>query len=910
MTNWFFTDQSGTFNLPDPQLNNYLYFPLVNEAGMMSSVSPTLHGDIKTGHNSFLTTPVSVEDLHNSRSGRNFWFYIDGFGPWSVTGASARQRAGMYETDEAEQVTLEAGILWHKLTRVNLKAGLKVETINFIPANHDRVELMLVAATNIGGQPLRLTPTAAIPMYGRSADNLRDHRHVTSLLHRIWTEPHGVFVKPTMSFDERGHTRNTISYAVLGIEGGSVPPIGFFPVVADFIGDGGTLEWPEAVVKKNDKLAPAGFKTAGYEALGGMRFNAHILEPGESQAYILIMGILHDGDNPNKLIDRYGGKDQFQHWLAENQAFWQEKISRPTFKTANPRFDGWLKWVSVQPILRRLFGNSFLPYHDYGRGGRGWRDLWQDTLAQLMMEHIGVDDLLWNYYAGVRMDGSNATIIGSKPGEFKADRNDIPRVWMDHGAWPWLTTKFYIDQSGDLDFLLRNQVYFKDRHVDRCTSHDKDWHDGLGTQLREENGEVCQGSILEHLLVQHLTAFFNVGEHNNIRLEGGDWNDGMDMAARRGESVAFTALYASNLHQISQLVTVLSDSGVEKVELAKELLLLLDTISNPINYASIAEKQDKLAAYFGSCRNKISGEKVAIPSSNLIKDLEAKATWLYEHIRRNEWIQDREGNGWFNGYYDNDGNRVEGFDHDRVRMTLTGQVFTMMGGVADEKQIKAMVGAADHYLWEESMGGYRLNTDFGEVLTNLGRFSGFAFGHKENGAMFSHMAMMWANALFKRGLVLEGWKVIDKLFMHCQNFAESNMYPGIPEYIDPRGKGMYPYLTGSASWLLLTMLSELFGVQGKMGDLVLEPKLPQDLFDAEGKASVSTQFANRRLMITYVNPQRLEYGDYVIVTIKIEGDGIPSVQNRSSAILSREQIASLSQEDDHEIVVELGAFLP
>jgi cellobiose phosphorylase len=121
---------------------------------------------------------------------------------------------------------------------------------------------------------------------------------------------------------------------------------------------------------------------------------------------------------------------------------------------------------------------------------------------------------------------------------------------------------------------------------------------------------------------------------------------------------------------------------------------------------------------------------------------------------------------------------------------------------------------------------------------------------------------------------------------------------------------MYPYLTGSASWLLLTMLSELFGVQGKMGDLVLEPKLPQDLFDAEGKASVSTQFANRRLMITYVNPQRLEYGDYVIVTIKIEGDGIPSVQNRSSAILSREQIASLSQEDDHEIVVELGAFLP
>lgn len=34
--------------------------------------------------------------------------------------------------------------------------------------------------------------TSAIPIYGRSADNLRDHRHVTSLLHRIRTTGRGV----------------------------------------------------------------------------------------------------------------------------------------------------------------------------------------------------------------------------------------------------------------------------------------------------------------------------------------------------------------------------------------------------------------------------------------------------------------------------------------------------------------------------------------------------------------------------------------------------------------------------------------------------------------------------------------------------------------------------------------------
>ena len=161
-----------------------------------------------------------------------------------------------------------------------------------------------------------------------------------------------------------------------------------------------------------------------------------------------------------------------------------------------------------------MFGNSFLPYHDYGQRGRGWRDLWQDILALLIMETGQVDHLLFENFAGVRMDGSNATIIGGHPGEFKADRNNIPRVWMDHGAWPLLTTQLYIDQTGDLAFLLRDQEYFKDHLVERAQSIDQDWEPIQGTQQHTSMGELYQGTILEHLLVQHLTAFFNVGEHN------------------------------------------------------------------------------------------------------------------------------------------------------------------------------------------------------------------------------------------------------------------------------------------------------------------------------------------------------------------------------------------------------------
>ncbi len=45
---YHFTGEKGAFALPDPHKHNYLYFPLVSEKGMVSVVTPTLHGDVKS----------------------------------------------------------------------------------------------------------------------------------------------------------------------------------------------------------------------------------------------------------------------------------------------------------------------------------------------------------------------------------------------------------------------------------------------------------------------------------------------------------------------------------------------------------------------------------------------------------------------------------------------------------------------------------------------------------------------------------------------------------------------------------------------------------------------------------------------------------------------------------------------
>ncbi len=898
---WQFTGDDGTFRLASPHNTSYLYFPLVNEAGMMSAITPGLHGDIKTDQNHFLSLPVSVEDLHNTRSPRDFWVQIAGVGPWSVAGNSARQIADRY-TAEADEVTVEAGFLWHKVIRRHGRCGLQAEVLNFVPAGADRVELMQVTLTNVGDRNLRLTPIAAVPLFGRSADNLRDHRHVTSLLHRVRCHTHGILLRPTMSFDERGHQPNQVTYAVLGVTETGEAPAGFWPVVEDFIGEGGTLDWPQAIVQALPPPCRPGDTVDGYEALAGLQFPAIELAPGAAQSYILILAILDDESQVEPLLARYGGADQCRDWLSRTRDFWAQKLDTLRVRSADPCFDGWLRWVAVQPTLRRLFGNSFLPYHDYGRGGRGWRDLWQDILAILLLEGDDVGETLLGHFAGVRLDGSNATIIGSRPGEFKADRNNIPRVWMDHGAWPLLTVRLYIDQSGDLGFLLREQVYFKDQNTHRCRRVDERWTPEQGTVQQTRAGAAYQGSVLEHLLVQHLTAFHHVGEHNLILLEGADWNDGLDMARNRGESVAFSAMYAWNLWQLADLVEALAGRGVTEVALAAELSDLLSTDA----LDDAGRKRARLQAYFDAVATTVSGEKRSLRPAELASTLRTMGNWLAGHIRRQEWLSDEAGRGWFNGYYDDHGRRVEGVFGDRVRMTLTGQVFAVMGGVADEAQTDAALAAADHYLYDPAVGGYRLNTDFGEVKLDLGRAFGFAFGHKENGAMFSHMTVMFANALYRRGRAKAGWRTLHDIYRQSANFGVSRMYPGIPEYFSPRGRGMYPWLTGSASWYILTLVQWAYGVRGELGDLLLAPQLQPEQFDAGGVAEVATLFAGRRLHIRYVNPGRLPAAQVRPVRVTVDGAVVEARQTAAGLRLPRPVILNLSADRPHTLEVTLG----
>ena len=171
--------------------------------------------------------------------------------------------------------------------------------------------------------------------------------------------------------------------------------------------------------------------------------------------------------------------------------------------------------------------------------------------------------------------------------------------------------------------------------------------------------------------------------------------------------------------------------------------------------------------------------------------------------------------------------------------------------------------------------------------------------------MFSHMAVMYANALYQRGFAREGSAVLQSIYSLCMDFENSRIYPGIPEYINARGRGMYPYLTGSASWLVLTLLTEVFGVKGDYGDLSLTPRLMSAEFDGEGSASVSTVFAGRKFLVVYRNPKHKEYGEYQMGTVTVDGLDVNVKRQGKCVVLTRRDLEALDGDGVHEVVVLL-----
>src|SRR5699024_5738142 len=139
-----------------------LYFPLASETGLKSCVSPNRGGDSKLDQETILLEPVSIENLHNNRSTRNFWLVGQDGTAISLAGDSAAQEYVKF-TPQQEDSRLTAGFMWHTLERVIRHVHIHATLTSFVPVA-DNVEILLLTVENQGATSQCFTPYAAIPL--------------------------------------------------------------------------------------------------------------------------------------------------------------------------------------------------------------------------------------------------------------------------------------------------------------------------------------------------------------------------------------------------------------------------------------------------------------------------------------------------------------------------------------------------------------------------------------------------------------------------------------------------------------------------------------------------------------------------------------------------------------------------
>ena len=84
---------------------------------------------------------------------------------------------------------------------------------------------------------------------------------------------------------------------------------------------------------------------------------------------------------------------------------------------------------------------------------------------------------------------------------------------------------------------------------------------------------------------------------------------------------------------------------------------------------------------------------------------------------------------------------------------------------------------------------------------------------------------------------------------------------------------------------MLTLLTQVFGVRGFYGDLLLSPKLTSNYFERERQVSVHTQFADKRILVTYKNPKKIPCEHTCISQVTINGKELKNLKLNEKDVL-------------------------
>ncbi|MCL2335390.1 MAG: hypothetical protein FWC57_04940, partial [Endomicrobia bacterium] len=463
-------------------------------------------------------------------------------------------------------------------------------------------------------------------------------------------------------------------------------------------------------------------------------------------------------------------------------------------------------------------------------------------------------------------------------------------LWCDHPYWTAQTVMILINFLGDYDFLFRDGIaYFKDGYRSRGEVKDLDWKAGTIGNQKSAKGAVYKGTVIEHLLVQLLTMFYDVGSNNLLKQKRADWNDAVDQV--KGENVTFTFGLALDCNEVANLLEkVAKQKNISEIEVFEELSLLISKGNSTADIAA-KERQKTLAKYLAKVNGNISGKKIKVKIEDILEDLRNKAKLSIANANKKAW-----NGSYYSGYIFDNGKPVDtifkknalskkNHSSDDFEMMLMPQTWSLVSGGADKAGTSdKVINSVLKYLYDKKVGALKLNyPPYLKFDKTIGRITGFAAGTKENNALFCHANLFFVWALLRRNKVEEAYKIFSGVNPLTHQHEVFRSGPWIPEYYvssdNPNiaGRGEYPILTGSAAWTRYLFQNFFFGVRGELDGLRIDPKLPanKDFKDA----TLSIKFRGAHYDIRFLNPSLKKNAGVKRITVdgeEISGNLIPA----------------------------------
>lgn len=401
---------------------------------------------------------------------------------------------------EKESYTIRHGLGYSHFQHESHGIGQELKV--FVPVD-DPVKISLFKVQNQGTEGRRLTLTYFIkPVLGVSEQMTQ--QFITA---EYLEDQEMILLKNSYNHDFPGRVAFTAA---------SEPIVSFTTDEGEFVGSGGSLDFPEAL--KRERLS--GNLGAGVYPCVALQVSVE-LPPGESKELVFVLGETKSSEKAVITGAKYQNIDRAKEALVKAKESWKRRLNTIQVSTPDTSMNIMINyWLLYQVLSCRVWGRSAF----YQSGGAfGFRDQLQDVLSLI----YGEPEIARNQ---ILLHAAHQFVEGDVQHWWHPVAGDkgVRTRFSDDLLWLPFVVGEYIEKTGDFA-LLHVQVPFLE---------DEPLKEGELERYGTPRVSEEEASVYGHC-IRAIKRALKFGEHGLPFMGAGDWNDGMSSVGSegKGESV-------------------------------------------------------------------------------------------------------------------------------------------------------------------------------------------------------------------------------------------------------------------------------------------------------------------------------------------------------------------------------------